>query len=195
MKKILGSILLIVGGVLIAIPFYVEWNGQKEVRAMEEAISLISQSDGEEVDLSTIKNLALTEDEIKDVLELEIPFINLKQHILSETTDANLNIALTQIKPDQIPGRGNFTVAGHRGFRDGRHFSNLAKVPVGEVVYLHSNDTTYEYKLTSSEVIEPTYIEILDHTVGKNELTLITCTLSGADRVAVKGELVGQVSR
>jgi len=195
MKKILGSILLIVGSVLIAIPFYVEWNGQKEVRAMEEAISLISQSDGEEVDLSTIKNLALTEDEIKDVLELEIPFINLKQHILSETTDANLNIALTQIKPDQIPGRGNFTVAGHRGFRDGRHFSNLAKVPVGEVVYLHSNDTTYEYKLTSSEVIEPTYLEILDHTVGKNELTLITCTLSGADRVAVKGELVGQVSR
>jgi len=195
MKKIMGTILLIVGGVLIAIPFYVEWNGQKEVRAMEEAISLISQSDGEEVDLSTIKNLALTEDEIKDVLELEIPFINLKQHILSETTDANLNIALTQIKPDQIPGRGNFTVAGHRGFRDGRHFSNLAKVPVGEVVYLHSNDTTYEYKLTSSEVIEPTYIEILDHTVGKNELTLITCTLSGADRVAVKGELVGQVSR
>lgn len=55
----------------------------------------------------------------------------MNQLVLDETTDENLNITLTQIKKDQTPGVGNFTIAGHRGYRDGRHFSNLSKVPIG----------------------------------------------------------------
>lgn len=189
-KTIIGILFLLAGVVLISIPFYHEWNQGKDLNALEEALSLISSSDGEAIDLSTIEDLNFTEEEIKDVMELEIPFINLKQYILGETTDYNLSIALTQIKTDQTPGVGNFTVAGHRGYRDGRHFSNLAKVPVGEMIYLHSEGKTYVYEIKSSEVIEPTYVQILNDTAGKDEITLITCTVSGADRVAVKGDLV-----
>lgn len=189
-KTIIGILLLVAGVVLISIPFYHEWNQGKDLNALEEALSLISTSDGDTIDLSTIENLTFTEEEIKDVMELEIPFINLKQYILGETTDYNLSIALTQIKVDQTPGVGNFTIAGHRGYRDGRHFSNLAKVPIGEMVYLHADGKTYVYEIKSSEVIEPTYVKVLDDTADKNEITLITCTVSGADRVAVKGDLV-----
>lgn len=195
MKKAIGILLLVTGIALIAYPFYLEWADKKELRALEEAFALISESDGEDVDLSTIENLSFSQDEVKDTLQLEIPFIDLKQHVLSETTDEKLNIALTQIKKNQTPGTGNFTIAGHRGYRDGRHFSNLAKVPVGEKVYLHTADMTYVYELTSSEVIEPTYVEVLDDEKGKEELTLITCTVSGAKRVAVKGVLVDQYKK
>lgn len=195
MKKAIGILLLVTGIALIAYPFYLEWADKKELRALEEAFALISESDGENVDLSTIENLSFSQDEVKDTLQLEIPFIDLKQHVLSETTDEKLNIALTQIKKNQTPGTGNFTIAGHRGYRDGRHFSNLAKVPVGEKVYLHTADMTYVYELTSSEVIEPTYVEVLDDEKGKDELTLITCTVSGAKRVAVKGVLVDQYKK
>lgn len=195
MKKAIGIILLVAGIALIAFPFYKEWNDNKELRALEEALSLISESDGEDVDLSTIENLPFSPEEVKDTLQLEIPFIHLKQHVLDETTDEKLNIALTQIKENQTPGIGNFTIAGHRGYRDGRHFSNLAKVPVGEKIYLHTADMTYVYELTSSEVIEPTHVEVLNDKKDKDELTLITCTISGAKRVAVKGELIDQYKK
>ncbi|WP_375709210.1 class D sortase [Sporosarcina sp. NCCP-2222] len=195
-KSILGILFLLTGLVLVSIPLYVEWNQNKEVKAMEQALSLIAQSDGTEpVALEEIPNLTLTEEELMHVMELEIPFIDMKQHILEKTTDDNLNIALTQIKPEQVPGVGNFTVAGHRGYRDGRHFSNLARVPIGEKVYLHAGEDTYVYEIISSEVIEPTFVEVLDDTQGKNEITMITCTISGKKRVAVKGELVERTSR
>ena len=164
------------------------------MRALEEALSLISGADGD-VDLSAIGDLSLSKDEIENVMELEIPFIDLQQYILEETTDENLNLALTQIKKDQTPGVGNFTIAGHRGYRDGRHFSNLSKVPVGEKVYLHAGDETYVYELKSSEVIEATDVDVLNDVKGKDEITLITCTVSGANRVAVKGDLVEVIEK
>lgn len=195
MKKIFGVLLLVAGIVLISYPFYHEWQQNKELRALEEALSLISGAEGEEVDLSEIEDLTLTQGEIENILELEIPFIELNQFILNETTDENLNLALTQIKKDQVPGSGNFTIAGHRGYRDGRHFSNLSKVPVGELVYLHTKDETYVYELKSSEVVEATNVDVLNDAKGKDEITLITCTVSGVNRVAVKGELVETVKK
>ena len=194
MKRFFGILLVVVGILLISFPFYQEWKQNKELRALEEALSLISGADGD-VDLSAIEDLSLSKDEIENVMELEIPFIDLKQYILKETTDENLNLALTQIKKDQTPGVGNFTVAGHRGYRDGRHFSNLSKVPVGEMVYLHAEDETYVYELKSSEVIEATDVDVLNDDKGKDEITLITCTVSGENRVAVKGDLVEVIKK
>lgn len=195
MKNTVGILLLLTGVLLIAYPFYKEWEQNKEVRALEEALSLIENADGNEVDLTNIEDLTLSKDEIKNVLELEIPFIDMNHLVLDETTDENLNIALTQIKQNQTPGMGNFTIAGHRGYRDGRHFSNLAKVPVGEMALLHTKDKTYVYEIVSSEVIEDTDVQVLDDHADKDELTLITCTISGKNRVAVKGNLVEEIQR
>jgi sortase A len=195
-KTLFGILFLLTGLVLVSFPLYVEWNQTKEVKAMEQALSLIAEWDGmESIPLQQIEHLTLTQEQLDNVMELEIPYIEMKQHILNETTDENLNIALTQIKPDQQPGVGNFTIAGHRGYRDGRHFSNLSKVPIGEKIYLHAGDKTYVYEITSKDVIQPTFVEVLDDTEGKNEITLITCTISGKQRVAVKGELVERSER
>ena len=192
-RKLFGLLFLLIGLILISIPLYHEWQQKQEISALEEAMALIAESDGEPVDLSAIENLPFTEDEIKNVLELEIPYIDINQKVLNRTTEENLAIALTQIKEDQVPGEGNFTIAGHRGNRDGRHFSNLAEVPAGEKVYLHTPDQTFVYEITSSEVIAPTNIGVLEDTDDLDEITLITCTISGADRVAVKGKLVDTI--
>lgn len=195
MKNTVGFLLLLAGVLLIAYPFYKEWEQNKEVRALENALSLIENADGNEVDLTNIEDLTLSKDEVENVLELEIPFIDMKHLVLDKTTDENLNIALTQIKQNQTPGSGNFTIAGHRGYRDGRHFSNLSSVPVGEMAYLHTKDKTYVYEIVSSEVIEDTDVQVLDDHDNLDELTLITCTISGKNRVAVKGNLVEEISK
>ncbi|WOV88085.1 sortase [Sporosarcina oncorhynchi] len=195
-RSLFGILFLLTGLVLVSFPLYMEWDQNKEVKAMEQALSLIAESDGTEpVVLEGIENLSFTKEQLERVMELEIPYIDMKQHVLDETTDTNLNIALTQIKPDQQPGIGNFTIAGHRGYRDGRHFSNLAKVPAGEKVYLHVGDKTYIYEITDTSVIEPTQVDVLDDQAGRNEITMITCTVSGKQRVAVKGQLVEETDR
>ncbi|MBS4202393.1 sortase [Bacillus sp. FJAT-49732] len=192
-KLIVGLVFLTAGLTFISIPLYYEWQQGKELRALEEALSLISEGSGESANLSSIDHLSFTEDQLKDVMELEIPSINLKQKILGETTEENLRVALTQLKKDQSPGMGNFTVAGHRGYRGERHFSRLPQVSIGDKVFLHTDKQTFVYQVTSTEVIDPSYVEILDNHQGKKEITMITCTRSGIDRIAVVGELIDKI--
>lgn len=195
MKKWMGIVIIFVGIGLIAYPFYMEYEQNKEVRALEEAMELIMSADeGEDIDLSEIENLPFTEDEIRNVMELEIPYLNIRHKVLDTTTTHNLNVALTQIKENQTPGEGNFTIAGHRGYRDGRHFSNLAEVPIGEEVYLHVGSTKYIYQITDRDVIEATDVHVLDDREGIDELTMITCTITGKQRVAVRAKLLDIVS-
>ncbi|WP_077297715.1 class D sortase [Virgibacillus pantothenticus] len=191
-KRKIGLGLMFIGVILVSIPFYYEWKQAKQVAALEEALAMVAESDENAVDLATIEDLPFSEEELKGVLELEIPSIDLKQKILTKTTEKNLSIALTQIKTNQTPGEGNFTIAGHRGYRGDRHFRQLPNVEVGDKAYLHTAKQTFIYEITTSEVIEPTTVEVLEDRVGKNELTLITCTLEGKDRIALKGTLVGK---
>ncbi|BAB04081.1 sortase [Halalkalibacterium halodurans] len=183
-RKILGVMLLLTGLILVSIPLYYEWQHGREVRALEEALSLIS-------DYEQVEGTSFTTDELNAVLELEIPSIELKQKVLSETTEENLKLALTQLKENQHPGEGNFAIAGHRGYRGNRHFSRLPDVTIGDEVFLHTKEETFVYKVTDISIIEPTDVDILDDRDGKHEITMITCTRSGKQRVAVRGVLVG----
>ncbi|HSH52473.1 MAG TPA: class D sortase, partial [Bacteroidales bacterium] len=159
------------------------WKQARELEALEEALEMITGENKKQSDVP------FTEEQLKGVLELEIPSIELKQKVLTETTDENLNIALTQIKPNQTPGEGNFTIAGHRGYRGNRHFRNLPNVQKGDEILLHTKNQTFIYSIVDSKVIEPTDIAVLEDQEEKSEITLITCTISGKERIAVKGEL------
>lgn len=179
----------LVGLILITIPLVYEWKYAKQSAVLENALSLVN-TDFQEGDF---KDVSFSKDQLKKVLELEIPSIDLKQKVMNETTEENLKIALTQIKEGQVPGKGNFTIAGHRGYRGDRHFRKLPDVQIGEKVYLHAKGQTFVYEVTNSIVIKPTEVEVLKDTPGKNEITLITCTLSGLKRVVVKGKLVSTI--
>jgi sortase A len=185
-RLLIGPMFLLVGLILVSIPIAYEWKYADQSAELENALRLLNNDFKPE----NLQNSSNSEEQLRKVLELEIPSIDLKQKVLGETTEENLKIALTQIKEDQIPGKGNFTIAGHRGYRGERHFRRLGDLQISEKVYLHDADKTYIYKVTSSEVIKPTEVEVLEDTPGKDEITLITCTLSGTARVAVKGILI-----
>lgn len=188
-KRIIGVSLLIIGLLLLAFPMYYEWDKRQEMNAMEEAMTLITESDNGEADLSSVENLTVPEEQLTEVVELEIPAIDLKQTVLPETTEENLSIALTQIKSGQTLGEGNFTIAGHRGYRGDRHFRNLPDVPVGSDVIVRQGDQSFHYTITSSDVIAPTDTAVLEDETNQDEITLITCTIDGEERIAVKGTL------
>ena len=182
-KVTTGIVSILIGLILISIPFYQEWKTGKDIDQLTQAVNLISnEASAQFMD----EELAYA----KDVIWLEIPDIDLNQMVLPETTEDNLNLGLTQIKPNQVPGEGNFTVAGHRGYRGDRFFRNLPEVSTGSKVNLIVDNKTYTYEIISSQIIEPTQTDILLDEEGKKEITLITCTVDGKQRIALKGVLV-----
>lgn len=182
-KIMTGIVSILIGLVLVSIPFYHEWKTGKEIEQLALAVNLISND-------ASAKGIDKELEYAKDVLWLEIPDIDLNQMILPETTEENLNLGLTQIKSNQIPGEGNFTVAGHRGYRGDRFFKNLPEVAIGSEVNLVSENKIFTYKIISSQIIEPTETNILFDEEDKHEITLITCTVDGQKRIALKGILV-----
>lgn len=193
-KLFLGLVLLVAGVALIATPFYHEWQQQKELSALDDALAMIEdESDSSESDYE-VADRKFTKEELESVYELEIPSIGLNQKVLGETTEENLNMSLAQIKQDQVPGEGNFTIAGHRGYRGDRHFRDLPNVENGEEVHLTADGKTYIYEINKSEVIEATDVDVLDETGDKDEITMITCTIGGQQRISVQGDLVDVIS-
>ncbi|WMM34123.1 class D sortase [Shouchella clausii] len=193
----IGMLLIIAGLALVAVPLTKEWQQANGVAQLEKALAAvqtgetIEKTDGEAtIEKTDDSPSSWTKEQLEAVMELEIPAIDLKQYILDETTDENLALTLTQIKQEQVPGEGNFAVAGHRGYRGDRHFRQLPNVQKGDEIRLHADDgKTYIYVVKSTEIIEPTDVDVLND--GEQpEITLITCTLSGQQRVAVKGDLI-----
>ncbi|GIN14776.1 hypothetical protein J32TS2_01320 [Shouchella clausii] len=184
----IGMLLIIAGLALVAVPLTKEWQQANGVAQLEKALAAVQT--GETIEKTDDSPSSWTNEQLEAVMELEIPAIDLKQYILDETTDENLALTLTQIKQEQVPGEGNFAVAGHRGYRGDRHFRQLPNVQKGDEIRLHADDgKTYIYVVKSTEIIEPTDVDVLND--GEQpEITLITCTLSGQQRVAVKGDLI-----
>ncbi|GIN96046.1 hypothetical protein J6TS1_19160 [Siminovitchia terrae] len=67
MKNIFLVLFFAWGLTLISIPLYHEWQQVKELRALEEALSLLFEGSAD------FENSSFTEGQLKDVLELEIP--------------------------------------------------------------------------------------------------------------------------
>ena len=107
---------------------------------------------------------------------LSVPSIDLYQPILETLSDDNLNVALTQIKEDQVLGSGNFTVAGHLSSEpvDGRHFNRLPEVQIGDEVSVLTDKQVYTFTEDSREVTEETDVDVLDD----GNQSEITCTPS-----------------
>ncbi|PAD22621.1 class D sortase [Terribacillus saccharophilus] len=191
-KLIAGVVFLLLGVALVATPLSIERMHAKEVNELEKAFASIEAGDVPQV--GGEKDQRWSEDELADMMKLEIPSIELEQYVLNETTDENLATALTQIKTNQNPAKDNFSIAGHRGYRVDRFFRQLPEVKAGAEIKLQDNDATYIYEVDSVKIVEPNDIAILENT-DKPEITLVTCTLSGKQRVAVTGKLIEVVQK
>ena len=75
---------------------------------------------------------------IADIIGIiEIPKLNLRYPILSETTDEFLKIALCKFYGPEINNNGNFCIAGHN-FDNGDFFSDLRLLEKNDVIDIYS---------------------------------------------------------
>lgn len=118
---------------------------------------------------------------------LNIPSIGVKYPVLSETSPELLYVSLNKYwgpKPNSV---GNYCIVGHY-YESGKMFGKLHKLKNGDVAELTDlYGKTVLYEVYDKKVVEPTDTRCTSQlTNGRRELTLITCTNHGKQRLVVK---------
>ena len=121
-------VLFMLGIACVSYPYIVHQIQEKEMKQLQAAL--------EEIQKTGQAHGPVDEDDLLSTLKLSIPTIELNAPVLPKTTKEYLNIALTQIKENQVPGQGNFTIAGHNSSVYGRHFNRLHEVNIGDEIQL-----------------------------------------------------------
>jgi sortase A len=103
--------------------------------------------------------------------QIDVPRLGLSAIVVQGDTDDVLRRAVGHVPETVLPGQsGNIALAGHRD----TIFRPLRNVEVGDTISLKTSAGDHFYRVTSTEVVPPTDIEVLQSR-GENELTLITC--------------------
>ena len=141
-----------------------------------------------EVASSTIGDITYTTEAI-----ITIPKIGITYPVLSETSDELLEISVNKywpedLKPNEI---GNYCIVGHN-YRNGKMFGRLSELENGDIVELEDmSGRTIEYEVYNKYVVDPTDTSCTSQLANGRpltfrELTLITCTNYGTQRLVVK---------
>lgn len=119
--------------------------------------------------------------------EIEIPKINVKKYILNETTDESLGVSLTKFWGPNLHEVGNFSIIGHNY---NHLFKRLKELEIGDTFTLTArNGEKGTYEVYKSYIVEPDDMDCIeDSLIGQREVTLITCTVGGTQRLIVKAQ-------
>ena len=118
---------------------------------------------------------------------INIPLIGVNYPILSETTTELLKISPCKFwgaDPNQI---GNFCIVGHN-YRNSLFFSKVPNLENGDIIEITDlSGKTIEYSIYDKFIIDPEDTSCTSQlTNGRREITIITCTNDGTQRVVVK---------
>jgi sortase A len=103
--------------------------------------------------------------------KLTIPSAGISAIVLEGSDDHTLKLAPGHISGTALPGQdGNVGIAGHRD----TFFRNLERMRNGDIVKLITLKGTYQYKVDTTEVVDPARTDVLD-SLGSPTLTLVTC--------------------
>lgn len=110
---------------------------------------------------------------------LDIPLIGQRLNVYHGTEKRALERGVGHLQGTSLPVGGASThcvVSGHRGLPAAKIFTDLDKLKVGDVVYLHILDHTLAYAVDKVQVVLPSEIDALGIVEGQDLLTLVTCT-------------------
>ena len=118
---------------------------------------------------------------------LDYPKLGINYPVLSEESDELLKISLNKYwgpNPNKV---GNYCIVGHN-YKSGKMFGKLSGAAIGDDIKLTDlNGNTVVYSVYNKYIVDPTDVSCTSQlTNGKREITLITCTNYGKDRLIVK---------
>lgn len=116
-----------------------------------------------------------------------IPSIGISYPVLTETSDALLEISVNKYWGPSPNAVGNYCIVGHN-YKNGKMFGRLHELVNGDIVELEDlSGRVLKYKVYNKYIVNPTDTRCTSQlTNGRRELTLITCTNYGKQRLVLK---------
>ena len=122
---------------------------------------------------------------------LNIPSLGINYPVLSDTSEELLKISLNKFWGPSPNTVGNYCIVGHN-YKNKKMFGKLADIKNGDIVELTDNSgKTIKYAVYNKYVVNPEDVACTSQlTNGNKEVTLITCTNYGKQRLVVKAREV-----
>lgn len=122
---------------------------------------------------------------------IRIARLGIEYPVISQTSEELLKISINKYwgpAPNEI---GNYCIVGHN-YKSKKMFGRLSEAVSGDIVELEDlNGKTVKYSVYDKYVVEPDDTSCTSQlTNGRREVTLITCTNYGTQRLVVKAREV-----
>jgi sortase A len=121
---------------------------------------------------------------------IQIPALGVDAPIVQGDGPEQLKKGVGQNIGSANPGKaGNVVLSAHNDVY-GEIFRDLDRLKPGDEITIHTNQRAYTYVVTGSEVVEPTYVRVMDQT-SDSIMTLISCYpyLVDNQRIVVQARL------
>ena len=155
-----------------------------------EQVEQESVSTNEIISNTTVDGVTYTTEAI-----ITIPKIDITYPVLSETSDELLSISVNRYwpKPDKLKPNevGNYCIVGHN-YRNGKMFGRLNELVNGDIVVLEDmTGRKVQYAVYNTYIVNPDDTSCTSQLANgkpltRREITLITCTNYGTQRLVVK---------
>lgn len=177
-------------------------NTIKQAEEDDVIIVVLSEREAQQTQIQETQEITSTDNEISSNTTIggvtytteaiiTIPKIGITYPVLSETSDELLEISVNRywpeadkLKPNEV---GNYCIVGHN-YRNGKMFGRLSELENGDKIQLQDmTGRTLEYEVYNKYIVNPTDTRCTSQlTNGRKEVTLITCTNYGTQRLVVK---------
>jgi len=129
---------------------------------------------------------------------LEIPKISVNLPIYHGTSDDVLRKGVGHLEGSTLPIGGvsrHAVLTGHSGLVQAKLFTDLIRMQIGDMFYIHVLGQTLAYQVDQIKVVEPNDTSDLVRVAGEDYCTLLTCTPYGVNshRLLVRGTRVDYV--
>lgn len=177
MKKLISKILILLGLVVIlgsiSIKVYSRNMENKAVDNFEQKIE----------EKAKIEDLKIGE----EMAQIDVPSIGLNSIIIHGIEKKYLNHYICHFENTAMPGEnGNFSIAGHSSNIYNQVFNNIHKANIGDKINIKTTNEEFTYIITQMYETEPENIEVLNQDNDIKEMTIVTCSNGGKDRLIVK---------
>ena len=121
---------------------------------------------------------------------IDIPSVDISSVIVSGTEKEQIRHYIGHFENTAMPGEnGNFCIAGHSSTIYNNVFNNLKNIKLNDEIKITTSDGEFTYLVSEIFETEPTNVGVLNQDNDLKEMTIVTCTNNGKDRLIVKGNL------
>lgn len=184
MKNKIAKIIIKIGFILIICSLVIKVHSK--IQENKGIKNFESKSITAEKDNYDIKNIEIGD----EMAVIKIPSINLNTVVVHGMEKEYLNYYVCHFENSAMPGDlGNFSLAGHSSYIYNEVFNNLYKAKVNDEIIIETLNDEFVYTITDIMEVSPERVDVLEQDMDKKELTIVTCTDSGKNRLIVKGEI------